>query len=257
MRFGGWGGAGGTVLALTGVYSLAKESGMPLDFLNSPYFFYPSVALVIVGTLMVVIWIIEAIYRHMFVRPAKELVRKWRSIFQKAANKFSIALCEDADIPEVTRVASSEYGAAAASIDRNRHLRRLDDMSYFKVVDRPTRTIVGMYCIFRLSSLGKAALLRGEFDIKSCPRRYFRKDKKYQDVDVYIGGIYGINAKAEAYALGAVAMRLESMQPRTAFARAATEDGLRLLTDHDFEPVKPGEEGVGELYMKKQRSLFG
>jgi hypothetical protein len=149
----------------------------------------------------------------------------------------------------ISKLASAEFGDLAADYSRNQTLWKIDQSSYSKAVNFKG-TIVGFYVIFRLSRLGVAAVKRGEFDIRNCPREYFRADNKRKYLNVYIGGVYGTNKISKAMIYGAVNRHLFETKPTIIFARAGSSDGLRILKSFKFNPVS-ADDDVGGLFFKE------
>ena len=228
--------------------SLEQKLGANLGFLESTLFTYFSVALAAIGALVVLTWIVALVTQYVVLRPAQAAVRTL-TLIRLRYDKLQLAVCTLDDIVPMTEMAKAEFGDLAANAERNRWLLQVDPQSYFKIIN-DKKKIAGFFCLFRLSKMGKKAMLRGEFDIHECPREYLRADKKYKYIDTYLGSIYGSNKIAKAMALGAVNERLLERRPTTIFARAATDSGLRLLTDPEFRPVVATREGIGEMYMR-------
>jgi hypothetical protein len=105
--------------------------------------------------------------------------------------------------------------------------------------------------IFRLSKLGIAAAKRGEFDVRDCPREYFRSDNKRRYLNLYVGGVYGINRISKAMILGAVSRHLFETKPNTVFARAGSRDELRILKSFKFNPISGDDDDIGGLFSKE------
>jgi hypothetical protein len=150
----------------------------------------------------------------------------------------------------IAKLASAEFGEMAADHSRNQWLRKIDQTSYTKVVD-PKGTIVGFYDVFRLSKMGTAAALRGEFHIKDCPHEYLRGDNKHRYIAIYVGGVYVNSKAAKAMVLGAISRHLNEVRQTIIFAKAGSADGLRLLKNAKFVPVKNTESEIGHLFMRR------
>jgi hypothetical protein len=118
-----------------------------------------------------------------------------------------------------------------------------------KVVDG-NGNIVGFYGIYRLTKIGKNAARSGEFSIITCPREYLRSDGKHKYANVYLGGVYGKNKLSRGMVVGAINQELYRTKTKQIFARAATDDGLRLLRNQGFEPVDPTKRGLGEMFSR-------
>ena len=157
--------------------------------------------------------------------------------------------CSNDDLATISKLAETEFGPMAANHSRILWLKKVDTEAYKKVVDE-SGNIVGFYDAFRLSKLGTTAVKQGKFNITKCPKKYFRSDKTYKYVNVYIGGVYGANQNSRAMILGAIIERLSQRHPKMVFARAASKDGLRLLEKYMFVPVHAHANKVGDLFMR-------
>lgn len=157
--------------------------------------------------------------------------------------------CSNEDLATISKLAEAEFGPMAANHSRILWLKKVDTEAYKKVVDE-NGNIVGFYDAFRLSKLGTTAVKQGKFDVTKCPRKYFRSDKTYKYVNVYIGGVYGANQSSRAMILGAIIERLSQRRPKIVFARAASKDGLRLLEKYMFVPVQAHANKVADLFMR-------
>jgi hypothetical protein len=164
-------------------------------------------------------------------------------------SSLTLLPCDYNDLEAISKLASAEFGDLAADYSRNQTLWKIDQSSYSKAVNFKG-TIVGFYVIFRLSRLGVAAVKRGEFDIRNCPREYFRADNKRKYLNVYIGGVYGTNKISKAMSYGAVNRHLFETKPTIIFARAGSSDGLRILKSFKFNPVS-ADDDVGGLFFKE------
>jgi hypothetical protein len=228
--------------------TIGQLVGIDLSVLSDRRFIYVAIGVLAVAGAVIILWIVGQIFHHTIISPARAAVRKLERIINRL-DSFTLELCADADIDEVSKLASESFGPLAASADRNRFLQSIDGLSYWKLSNKAKR-IVGFYCLFRLTAAGTRAIRRGEFEITNCPQEYLRRDQKYHYKDIYIAGIFGDGKKAQAMIWGALNQRAFELRPKNIFARAASEDGLRLLEQNGFSPVNSKRTGIGELYRR-------
>lgn len=210
------------------------------------------VSLLVVGGVLTILWLAVFILNW--------LSRKRRQLFGLLDKVLSgggllIANCVPADITRIDEIARMEFGDAATPLERTRWLFDIDPESFKKVIDGKGR-ILGYYCLFRLSRMGMAAIERGEFDILTAPREYFRADNKRRRNNIYVGSVFGNGWRTRAAALGALGQAVVSLRPKSIFAKAATPDGLRILHDYRFRPVSANCRTVGCLFQKKYGHLL-
>jgi hypothetical protein len=242
-------GLGGASLAIIiNRVAIEQQTGIGLGILDYRLFPVAAFGLVTFGGAIIILWLIGLAFRHAVVRPFKLVAVKYDRLFRRFDN-LTLSTCTFDDLAAISKLAATEFGVYAASLERNRALFATDDQSYWKITDGGER-IVGFYCLFRLTAMGTRAVNRGEFDIVTCPTDYLRKDKKYRYVNIYIAGLFGESKKAQAMVLGALNRHGLEIRPKAMFARAASEDGLRLLEKAKFSPVHPQKIGLGTLYKK-------
>lgn len=244
---------GGLVMGLgTAVIALKATAGqlttVDLSFLNHRLVLPTAYALIVCGGIVVILWLIGLVVHLIVVTPTRAVVEKYNKVRRRLAD-LTLASCVADDLPQISQLAADEFGALASSVDRNRQLFERDNQSYWKLVNG-NGAILGYYCLFRLTELGTKALNRGDFDISNCPLDYLRRDKKYKLVNIYIGAVYGKNKKAQAMVWGALNQQGQAIRPRKIFARAASEDGLRVLQHASFVPVRADQTGLGTLYKR-------
>jgi hypothetical protein len=228
--------------------TIGPRLGIDLSFLNNDSLFRVIYVFMGLAGLVILLWLIGLLVRHTLIVPAKIAAEKLARIIDRF-DSLTLETCITADLAEISRISAAEFGPLAASLQRNEWLFGLDDQSYWKITDR-TGVIVGFYTLFRLTAAGTRAVRRGDFGITICPPEYLCKDKKYYYCNLYVAGMYGKSKRARAMIWGALNQRVVQLRPKNMFARAATEDGLRLLEQAKFTPVQAGKAGVGALYRR-------
>jgi hypothetical protein len=228
--------------------AIGQLAGIDLSILGDRLFIGTIIGVLALAGSTIVLWIVGQIFHNTIIFPAQAVVKKLNRIISRV-DSFTLELCTEADLDEVSKLASESFGPLAASADRNRYLLSIDERSYWKLSNKAKR-IVGFYCLFRLTAAGTRAIKRGEFEITTCPNEYLRKDQKYYYKDIYIAGIFGNGKRAQGMIWGALNQRAVELRPTSIFARAASEDGLRLLEQHGFLPVNSKKSGIGELYRR-------
>lgn len=242
-------GLGGVLLAIfLNRLAIGQAIGIDLSFLDYRLFPIAAVCFATLGITIVILWIVGLAFRHAVVKPFNAVVIKYERILRRFDN-LTLAPCTVDDLTSISKLAAHEFGGYAASLERNKALFAMDNQSYWKITGGQGQ-IVGFYCLLRLTAMGTRAIKRGEFDIVTCPLEYLRKDKKYKFVNIYIAGLFGEKKNARAMALGALNKHGLDIRPKGMFARAASEDGLRLLEKAKFVPNQPEKSGIGALYKK-------
>jgi hypothetical protein len=219
-----------------------------LSLIGNKYFLYATITCLVMAGIIILLWLIGLLVRHTLIVPAQIVAEKLTRMIDRFDN-IELQVCAAADLDEISRLSAAEFGPLAASHQRNLRLFGLDEQSYWKVIDK-AGGIVGFYTLFRLTAAGTRAIARGDFAITTCPVEYLRKDKKYFYKTLYVAAMFGKNKKARAMVWGALNQRVVELRPKNVFARAATEDGLRLLEKASFSPVQADKPGVGALYRK-------
>jgi hypothetical protein len=226
--------------------TIGPRLGIDLSLLENTSLFRVIYACMAIAGAIILLWLIGLLIQHTLIAPAKIVAEKLDRIINRFDN-LTLETCVAADLAEISRISATVFGPLAASLQRNQWLFGLDDQSYWKIIDR-SGVIVGFYTLFRLTAAGTRAVKRDDFGITICPQEYLCKDKKYHDTNLYVAGMYGKDKRARAMVWGALNQRVVQLRPKNIFARAATEDGLRLLEQAKFTPVQAGREGVGALY---------
>jgi hypothetical protein len=239
-------GLGSTALALRSV--TAQQTDWDLSFLNHWLYLSAAYTLLVCGAAIVILWLTGLVVDLIVVTPAKAVAEKFTKVRKRLAD-LTLAPCLVGDVAEISRLAADEFGALASTVERNKQLLELDNQSYRKLING-NGTILGYYCLFRLTGMGTRALNRGDFDISNCPLEYLRRDNRRRLVNIYIGGLYGKNKKAQAMVWGALNQQGLEIQPRKIFARAASEIGLKRLQHANFVPVRNDQTGLGFLYRR-------
>jgi hypothetical protein len=217
-----------------------------LSILGNAVVLYSILAFMAVSGIIVVLWGIGLFFRHIILRSARIVAVKLKMVH---FDNLTLEICTAADLPEISRISAATFGPFAASLDRNRFLFDIDSKSYWKIQNK-SGAIVGFYTLFRLTAAGTRAIKRGEFDITTCPSEYLRRDAKYRYQNIYVAGIYDKDKKARAMAWGVLNQRAVELRPKNIFARAATEDGLRILEHAKFSPLRHDKNGLGALYRR-------
>ena len=182
-------GLGTALLALIFSYRplLETRTHFDLSFLENEWLTYLAATLAAVGALIVLVWLAAFVVQYALIRFPRRALEKFERL-QGVLNQLTLAECSAEDLVEISSLAYNEFGALAASLERNCWLAQIDHSAYSKVVDHKGR-IVAFYDVFRLTKIGADAALRGEFSITTCPREYIRNDAKRRYNFVYIGGI--------------------------------------------------------------------
>jgi hypothetical protein len=240
--------AGACLALLMNRKAIGQQLEIDVSLFENKFFLYVIIACIVIAGGIILLWLIGLLIQHTIIVSAKIIADKFDGIMNRFDN-LVLATCVAADLEEISRISAAEFGPLAATLQRNQQLFGFDDQSYWKITDR-AGVIVGFYTLFRLTAAGTMSVKRGDFGITICAPEYLCKDKKYHDQNLYVAGMYGKNKKARAMVWGALNQRVVELRPKNMFARAATEDGLRLLERAKFTPVQAGKTGVGALYRR-------
>lgn len=162
------------------------------------------------------------------------------------------------DLEYVDQISTRFFGDAASNLDQIRRVYSFDRNQIWILEKTASNgrghritTREGYIIVYRLNSVGEAAIRRGEFD-GACPAREHLCRSNEKCVAAYIGAVVA-RFRARPYVLGTIENQFKlAGQYRSAhrvYARAATADGLRILQAHDFEPLEPNDDGIGGVFV--------
>jgi len=187
----------------------------------------------------------------------KLALKYYKENFQKT-DRFSIRESRHSDLEYVDKQSTKWFGAVASdrrSIDKIFN----NDSSQIWIIEKTEfnndkghriTTRVGYIILFRLNKYGVESIKNNEFN-GSCPSREHLCRKGDVCNAIYIGAVVA-RFRARPYLLGVLENQLTLSKKynsaKTIYARAATNDGLRALKTHDFEPLTPADTGVGSIF---------
>lgn len=160
---------------------------------------------------------------------------------------FDVKHCSDNDVIKIAYIASDIFGDRATSVDQAIRLHNIDGNA-FKYIEDQCGNLRAYYCLIRLTKAGAKAIERDDFNISTVPIEYIRRDSAYRNAYYYIGAIYGDSRQSKDFVAGTLNGRLSEVRPKKVFARAATEDGLKILKKRGFKPVNGRDPGLDMLF---------
>jgi hypothetical protein len=110
----------------------------------------------------------------------------------------------------------------------------------------------GYFCILPLNKRGRQLLEENQIDGSSMTTDYLAP-RHTRPRAVYIGAIAASDRKARAHGLEAIQRYMTKPkfeEVRRLYAKAATDDGLRLLRKNHFKPMPNAKGEVGDLYYR-------
>lgn len=192
----------------------------------------------------VAIWVSDSVYRW-FVR----VVLRGRAV--------NIRRCEDHHIEAVYSMATRHFGESVTEPRKIKMiLSRFHDGLQLALMEDPDKqepaTVGGYFFMFPISRACVEKILDYSFDVSSLAKEDIASKARYGHA-IYIGGIVADRLATRAELLGALKMSValaQQTRTKTAYARAATASGLRILEKHDFHAVHPAAQGVGYFYRR-------
>lgn len=175
---------------------------------------------------------------------------KWVSRWFSSEPGYYVDMCSPDDVEQIAQMASEMFGPNATPVARTHELHALDS-EIFRAIRGDQKQLCGYVCMIRLSRAGLDAAMNDDFDVVSCPADYIRTDGKKKYSDIYIGALYGTNRLAKHTALGATLGTLQAWKARWIFARAATDDGVRILDKYEFKTRKGNRPEKGSFCRRK------
>lgn len=162
--------------------------------------------------------------------------------------KFQRKSCTPADIDLISIIAEEEFEGAATTRAETRAIHQMDPSAFMVLVDGNGQ-IAGYRCVLCLTGKGVRALKDGHFSVKNLTRDLIHTGSKKSYRNIYIGAVWGRNPHCKGLICGSVDELIMAKAPTAVFARAATEDGLRLLKSQNFKPL--GGAGALDSYFVK------
>lgn len=180
-------------------------------------------------------------------------IELWYRLMPSALRNVSVTICKADDLPNIVSIASSRIGNTT-DLEKTRQLYNHNSRSIWKVRNTISGKVIGYYCLLPLTQKGEQKvldrdLLLGDLDIE-CFAKRFRKHGP-----VYIGGIAGLNKKAGAAALEQMKHLIVKLEASKAYARPATDDGVRLVKRYGFEPVSAHDKVAVGTYVCRIRNF--
>ncbi|MGC9418698.1 MAG: hypothetical protein ACP5EN_06955 [Rhodovulum sp.] len=153
------------------------------------------------------------------------------------------------DLPLIDDLSSKAFGPQASNMEQIRYIQKNAFQPFWKVVSYGNRAALGYFCVIRLSAEGERQIEEQTFNSK-CPDALAMSNENEDGLPVYIGAVFASGIRSKAAALGGLATYLKLISPKAVHARAATEDGLRILRKYGFSPVHGDKLQIGAFCMK-------
>jgi hypothetical protein len=164
---------------------------------------------------------------------------------------------QERDVPAMHAIATQHFGANVTSQRQMRgYVKRNKNIFWVLISSRQqgrSYSVDGYLCLIPMTELMAGKADRHEFDVTLL----FPGDipgPREQAHAIYIGAVVGRTVRAKGQALGHLLEKAQTEASKTVaktiYARAASDDGLRLLNDHDFTPVLSERIGLSALYRK-------
>jgi hypothetical protein len=232
---------GGSFAAATGLASLVAAD-VVFDKLSIPL--VVKTMLVVVLALAAIVFIVSVIWLGL------RLLGVYRANRASVSEEIDEHTCNLNDIDAIAAIAETQFGSAATDTDATRRLHSIDPQT-FSVFKNQAGTIVGYACIIRLNKAGIEAIQRNDFHLDNIPPEYVNLGTKVRYSNVYIGAIYGKNRHVAGHVMAHVSGRLKEIRARHIYARAATSDGVRVLTKRGFLSLAGMPPNVGDVCYRK------
>ena len=166
----------------------------------------------------------------------------------------SITPCEDKYIEYVHKLAVSYFGGQVTSPQKIREIlsKYRPGLQIALGTEDVPPNVRGYYFLFPINKTCVTKIKDFNFNVSQIDSGDITAKPRYAEA-IYIGGIVGNDFWSRVEILGAVkshANIVHQTRSKTAYARAATKDGLRVLVRNGFTPVHPRATDIDCFYMK-------
>ncbi|MEE2944233.1 MAG: hypothetical protein VX444_03580 [Pseudomonadota bacterium] len=215
---------------------ISAATGIPLEYLDLGIYFF-------LGGILVtgVIWII-----HGLTAPLKTRIDK---LEERLADRYLVELATEDDLSMIDSLSSQAFGLVASNLQQIRQLYEVNSDTFWKIVDRKSDETVGYFCILWLTSEGERQIEKQIFN-GPCPDPKALQTIARSGCPAYIGAVYARGARARGVALAALTVHLKVKRSKRLYAKAATDDGIRVLKKYGFRLLSPGADQVGKYYVR-------
>jgi len=159
------------------------------------------------------------------------------------------------DLRTINELATRLFGQDVSSLESMRAWRE-KNQDVFWILRRITSSpggyrneeVVGYFCVIPIGHEAKVQLRNGQMKISDLPSDSVLESHKPADA-VYVGGIAGTDLHSKANILIALTTHLQDLAKSRnleILTRPVTEDGLRVVENHEMTPVS--DAGLGHLY---------
>jgi len=222
-------------LILAAIYEFRNDisNALHADFIFLGVLIYFFVATMVIGIILIVI----SYLREKIPEFLSENLDPYLDI--QSANRT--------DLQIIDSLSSVAFGDTASNLTQIEELYNRAPDTFWKVVDDRNQKISGYFCVFRITKKGESQVKRGTF-YGACPDETAILKTSKKNVPIYVGAIYGKSLRAKAVALAGLSVYLSQLNPPAVYAKAATKDGLRILTRRGFQPLNVNCSGVGDFF---------
>lgn len=162
---------------------------------------------------------------------------------------YSYKSCTKEDVRKIVSIGKSVFGEQSTTLSEALSIHKLDKTA-FKALKSGKGEIKGYTCILCLTAEGARLIRDGNFDVKRINTTVLSCGSGKSYDSVYIGAVWGHTALTQGRMVGALGTFLEERQPKVAYARAATREGLERLQQERFRPLGGAASEVGVMFYK-------
>ena len=165
---------------------------------------------------------------------------------------------QDRDVEAIHMIAVRQFGPNVTPKPQMRALMKRN-RDIFWILISPRRgglsmSVDGYICLLPICEALATKIEADEFDITRVhPEQVPRPQDEIHAI--YVGAVVGRTLRAKGQVLGHLMEKSTSLAEKTTsktvYARAASKDGLRLITQNDFEPIRTDRTNVGALFRRR------
>jgi len=167
-------------------------------------------------------------------------------------SKYRLQLCAEEDIEDVFNIAIETIPNLKTDSARALEIFLHNPTVRWKIVNVDVNKIEGYFLILPLTKDGRDALRTKSFIMEQAPMNFFFKNRFPKRSSVYVASIAARNKIAAGFCIKMAEQVITDKKVYEIFARAATEDGLRMAKARNMTPLHEGETYAAEtiLWMK-------
>lgn len=179
-------------------------------------------------------------------------IRDWIALRNSKLSGLGWDYCKYDELPKIQELADKNL-PDPSPLPHTEKLYYHNKKCIRKILDNKNNNkVVGYVFLMPLTASGLKSIKNKNFNVNSDDLSIFRKSGLAKNCDYYVGALVGTNKLARAKAILIIKNFCAAQHVHRLFAKAATEDGLRLLRRQKFEPFS--EEDSAELGVLFYRS---